>query len=94
MAKTGGPHRLANSSSRRATWLLVVTSGVPSLPIARLDEFRLGLIELSAKHLELAAVRTGYFDAGFIAVDKNPFSVCTAAGAKNVTLAALGIDNT
>ena len=69
-----------------------VTSADLSLAIARFDDLCLGLIELSPKHLELAAVRTGHFDAGFLAV-KNPFRVRAAAHANDVALAALGIDD-
>ena len=70
-----------------------VTSADLSLAIARFDDLCLGLIELSPKHLELAAVRTGHFDAGFLAVNKNPFRVRAAAHANDVALAALGIDD-
>jgi hypothetical protein len=52
------------------------------------------LIELSPKHLELAAFRTGYFDPRFLAVDKNPFRIRAAACADDVALASLRIDCT
>jgi hypothetical protein len=71
--------------------LLVITSGDPSIALARLDNFRLGVVELSPKHLELAAIRTGDFDPGFLAVDENPFRIRAAAHANDVALASLAI---
>ena len=68
-----------------------VTSADLSLAIARFDDLCLGLIELSPKHLELAAIRTGDFDPGFLAVDENPFRIRAAAHANDVALASLGI---
>jgi hypothetical protein len=64
------------------------------LPIARFDDLGLRMIKLSPKHLELAAVRTSHFDARFLAVDKNPLRVRTAACADDVALAPLRIDRT
>ena len=62
------------------------------LPLARFYDLGLGLIKLRSKHLEVAAVRTGHFDPSFLAVDKDPFRVSTAACADDVALAPLGID--
>jgi len=71
-------------------WSSWAGNGLPRF--AWFDDLRFGPVELSARHFELAAVRTGHFDAGLLGIEEDPFRVRAATGANNVALASLPID--
>ena len=71
---------------------LVVARHLRRPSLARFDDLRLGLVELGPQHLELAAIRTGHFDPGFLAIGKDPFRGRAAARANRVAFASLWID--